>query len=337
MAFLSGRQDDAPVLRTMTVGAVDRQRIGGDIEFEYGGALESVSFLNRLNYVSPFARARWGDVEFGALEIGFSSGAPPVELLAGGDTQDGELHRQISALALFPRVSLRGGQARVQRTENVEIGFRRVAGRRTFNAGYYRESVTNAAFTMASPAGYYAPTELLPDLGSKSSIFNAGDYRRSGYQVSYTEEIGDALAATVSYGYAGVLEARHSTLRSREPDEVRNLLQQSWRHQLALRLSGTAPVLGTRYSAGYQWTDYTTLQPIHLSLIQQQTIEPGLNVHVRQPIPGVSGVLPGRLEATAELRNLMAEGYLPLTTAEGQRVVLIHAPRAVRGGLSFIF
>jgi hypothetical protein len=33
----------------------------------------------------------------------------------------------------------------------------------------------------------------------------------------------------------------------------------------------------------------------------------------------------------------MAEGYLPLTTPDGQRILLIHAPRAVRGGLSFIF
>jgi hypothetical protein len=46
--------------------------------------------------------------------------------------------------------------------------------------------------------------------------------------------------------------------------------------------------------------------------------------------------MPGRLEATAELRNGLAEGYLPVTL-NGQRVLLIQSPRALRGGLSFIF
>jgi hypothetical protein len=46
--------------------------------------------------------------------------------------------------------------------------------------------------------------------------------------------------------------------------------------------------------------------------------------------------MPGRLEATAELRNGLGQGYLPITEG-GQRVLLIQSPRALRGGLSFIF
>ena len=39
----------------------------------------------------------------------------------------------------------------------------------------------------------------------------------------------------------------------------------------------------------------------------------------------------------ADLRNLLAEGYVPLLTPQGRRVYLLHTPRSVRGGLSFIF
>jgi hypothetical protein len=46
--------------------------------------------------------------------------------------------------------------------------------------------------------------------------------------------------------------------------------------------------------------------------------------------------MPGRLEASAELRNMLAQGYITLSDA-GQNVLLIQNPRAVRGGLSFIF
>jgi hypothetical protein len=43
------------------------------------------------------------------------------------------------------------------------------------------------------------------------------------------------------------------------------------------------------------------------------------------------------MEATADLRNLLAQGYLPLSLADGRSIVLVQNPRSFRGGLSFIF
>jgi hypothetical protein len=37
------------------------------------------------------------------------------------------------------------------------------------------------------------------------------------------------------------------------------------------------------------------------------------------------------------LRNLLAEGYLPFSLSNGQQIILMHTPRSVRGGLTFIF
>jgi hypothetical protein len=61
---------------------------------------------------------------------------------------------------------------------------------------------------------------------------------------------------------------------------------------------------------------------------------PGLNLYIRQPLPGFR---PCRVELTADLRNLLAQGYLPLGTADGQRILLVETPRAFRGGFNFIF
>ena len=172
---------------------------------------------------------------------------------------------------------------------------------------------------MAAPAGFYAAADLLPDLGSNSSVFNAGDYRRSGYHVALTQRLMEAMSATVSYGHDGALAAGRPGLATDNPDELRSLLQRVSRNSATIRIAGTAPRAGTRYAASYQFTDYRVFHPLHLSLTQRSTIEPGLNVHIRQPIPGVSGIVPGRLEATAEMRNLLAQGYLPLTTADGRK------------------
>jgi hypothetical protein len=119
-------------------------------------------------------------------------------------------------------------------------------------------------------------------------------------------------------------------------DELRNLITRAQRHWVRGRLSGVAPVMGTRFTASYEWAGSRTLTPGHVYLTQRLYPETGLNVRIRQPLP-LWDALAGRIEASAEVRNMLAQGYLPISLADGRRLVLAHSPRAVRGGLSFIF
>ncbi|MBM3811287.1 MAG: hypothetical protein FJW20_06585 [Acidimicrobiia bacterium] len=330
-ALSTGSNTGTPALQSMALSFADRRQLGDFLEIEYGSSMESVSFLNRLNYISPFARVKVGTLETGAFEIAFSSGAPATELLSPGALSGTELQHQLSTLAIFPRVSLRRGEVQVQRTENFELGYRRSFGDNTFAAAAWRESVSNAAMTMAAPAGFYSGRELMPDLAS------IGSFRRTGYSAALSRKLSDSLTAGLTYGISGVLAAGAPNLFSNNPTELRNLLRRASRSSITMRLAGTAPGAGTRYIATYQFTDYDVLQPVHLSLTQRSTLDPGLNLSLRQPVPGLNGVFSGRLEATAELRNLLAQGYLPITTADGRSLYLIQSPRAIRGGLSFIF
>ena len=52
---------------------------------------------------------------------------------------------------------------------------------------------------------------------------------------------------------------------------------------------------------------------------------------------GTHFVMIGRVEAVADLRNLLAQGYLPLMMSGGQQVLLVDSPRSFRGGLAFTF
>jgi hypothetical protein len=325
-----------PALQSMALSFSDRRQIGDLIEIEYGSSIETVSFLNRLNYISPFARIRYGDAQSGSFEFAYSSGTPATELLDPDEVPGAELSHQISTLSLFPRVSLRGGNVHVQRAENFEFGYRRAIGSRTYSAGIWREDVSNAAMLIASPGGFYGSSDLMPDLASNSNVFNAGSYRRTGYTASVTQKLGEDLNATVAYGFGGVLTNDGKMLQSGDPGQLRRSLSGGMRQSLTARVSGVSPFSGTRFITSYQFTDYRVLQPVHLSLTQRTTLEPGLNLAIRQPIPGAN-LLFGRLEASADLRNLLAQGYLPLTTSDGRRIILIHAPRSIRGGLAFIF
>jgi hypothetical protein len=335
MGVLSGQPDGAPALRTMSLGAMDQVRLLDQLNLEYGFSLESVSFLDRLNFVSPFARLTYGS-KHGMLRMAYSSGTQPTELLARDGEGDAELAHDLSALGLLPRVSLRDGRAHVQRTQNMEIGVQRTEGSRTYSMGLYSESVSNAAFTMSAPVGFLPDRDLLPDLTSSSSVFNVGSFRRTGYSASVTQELGENFGVSLAAGRGGALVADSHTLSTHDASDLRRMIHKAQRGWVTARASAQLPGTGTRLATSYGWTDFRSLMPAHVFLTQRSAQEIGWNISVRQPLPGALG-MPGRLEATAELRNMLAQGYLSVNDNEHRKALLIHTPRAVRGGLAFIF
>ncbi len=327
--------DGVPSLRTMSLAMLDRVALTDLLSLEYGLNLESVTFLQRLNYLSPFVRATYKLDPRSSVQFAYSSGMEPTELVARGVESGTPLNQDLAALALLPRVSLSDAEARVQRTQTFEAGYRRVQGSRTYTAGIYREAVSNAAFILSGPADFVPLSDSLPNLGSSSTIFNVGNYQDIGYTAAVKQTLGDHMEASLAVGRGGSLVADARGSSSTDPSAIRGLIHEEQRSWLTARLSGTVPISGTRVTTDYGWTDFRTLMPEHVFLTQESTQETGWNVRVRQPLP-IFGGLPGRLEATIEMRNLLAQGYLPLN-AGGRRAVLTNSPRAVRGGLSFIF
>jgi hypothetical protein len=257
--------------------------------------------------------------------------------LAGKGQQDADLQQSLNTLGLFPRISLREGRPRIQRGEDYELTYSRKAGSRTYLLSAYRETVTNAALSIVAPAGMYSGGDILPDLFTGSSIFNAGDYHSAGYTAAVTQNVGEHFAATVMYGSMGALTAESGEVVSNNPDELRNMIRSSRQRAATARIDATSPWTGTHMIASYQWTeDHRSVMPGHLYSTQAVRQTPGMNLYIRQPIPGL-GILPWRVEATADLRNLLAQGYLPLGVFGGQRMLLVETPRSFRGGLSFIF
>jgi hypothetical protein len=200
----------------------------------------------------------------------------------------------------------------------------------------YREGVGNGALTMTAPNGFYDINDLLPELSSRSSVFNIGSYGRQGYTASVTQDVGDNYSVTMAYGRGGVLRTDGRELQTDDPDELRSIIHPAQQQWVTARASGIVPGSGTKFIASYEWTDYRSLTPGHVYLTQPTFPEAGLNIRLRQPIPAFAG-LPGRLEASAELRYLLAQGYLGIRTRESGSVTLTNSPKAIRGGLSFIF
>lgn len=335
-AALAGNDAALPMLRTMSAGLDDRKQIADNVTVQYGFTMDSVSFLDHLNYFSPYSRVTVSMPDGGSLEFAYSSGNARPDLAELG-SDDSDLQHDLSTLGQFPRISLRDSRAQVQRGEEYEAAYSRKAGSRTYRVSAYYEMVRNATLSMVAPDGTFAGGDILPDMFTGNSIFNLGDLHNSGFDASVTQRLGDHVSATLNLGSEGALTVIDHEIVSSNPDDLRAMIRAGRKHAATAQIDATVPHAGTHFIASYQWAnDQRWVMSGNLYSTQSFRPQPGLNIYVRQPLPHING-LPWRIEATADLRNLLAQGYIPLGTAAGDRVLLVDTPRSFRGGLSFIF
>jgi hypothetical protein len=333
---LAGNDSALPMMRTMSAGLDDSKLIADNVTLQYGFTLDSVTFLDRLNYFSPYSRLTWSTPTVGTLEFAYTSGNARPDLGTPTAEEAADLQHDLSTLGQFPRVSLRASKPRIQRGEEYEAAYSRKAGSRTYRVSAYYEMVRNASLSVLAPDGFFSGGDILPDLFTGNSTFNLGDLHNSGFDVSVTQELGDHITAALIYGSDGTMTVENRELISNNPDELRAMIRAGRKHAATAQLTATAPHTGTRLIASYQWSgDQRWLMSGNMYSTQSNRPMPGLNVYIRQPLPRMGG-LPWRMEATADLRNMLAQGYVPIT-AGGQRLLLFDTPRSLRGGLSFIF
>ncbi len=334
-AFAANGGDSSATLRTMAVSIDEKSQLTDAISMEYGFELDQVSFLDHLHYFSPYAKVKYA-LEHGWLDFGWTSGNARPELGMNTADPNADLQKDLTALALLPRVSLADGRSRIERGDDYEVGLTQRFGSREYRVQGYEQHISNTALTIASPAAGLFNGDLLPDLFSDSAVFNLGSIQSFGYSASVSQDLGSDYKIALAYGSTGVLAAQGGLSTIQSADELRSMLGVSHRPAVTLRASGTVKCTGTRFIASYQWTDYHSAMPAPQMSSAAAGFEPGLNVIVRQPVPLIPGT-GWRVEATAELRNLLAQGYLPLTGPGGERLLLVNMPRSLRGGLAFVF
>jgi len=330
----SGNDGPMPVLRTTGVSLSDKKQLSDALQMEYGFEFDSVSFLNHLHYFSPYAKLTYS-LPHGKAEFTWTSGNARPELGMNAADPNAELQRDLASLAVLPGVSLSDGRSRVQRGDDYELGFSERFGSREYRVSGYQESVSNTALTIASPEPGLFPGDLLPNLFSNSASFDMGRFDTAGYTAAMTQDLGDHYKVTLMYGSVGVVALRTGEIGGESADDLRRILDSSHRPAMTVQFSGTWRHTGTRFMTSYQWTNYQSAMPGPLFSTQSTRPEPGFNVIVRQPV--AIPRMPWRMEATAELRNLLAQGYLPLTTPGGDQFLLVNMPRSIRGALAFVF
>jgi hypothetical protein len=333
----------SPVLHSMSLSMYEVTDPLSSVHVEYGMTGESIDYFQQhASRISPFARVTVDLGKMGEVVAAYSDGGRPDALTAHqrmraateAEDPSADLLSAVNALAWLPQISSRAGRLELQRTQNYEIGYSKRVDSTTYSISAFDERVLNGRMDLAGDLSPLDAGDLLFDETSKISTYNIGSYARTGFLASADQRLNNSLDVAMAYGRMGGFMADNAGLGSSSGVQ-QHFLRESNHNAATVSVGAKIPLSFTRVIAGYGWMDSRSIVPGHIFTTQNAALSPGLNFSVRQPLPSFFG-LPGRLELTADLRNLLAQGYVPFDSA-GHRLLIVQSPRTVRGGLSFTF
>jgi hypothetical protein len=231
-----------------------------------------------------------------------------------------------------PRVSITGFAPALERAHHQEIALSHREGKTSVQAAVFADRITDPALTGVGEFSSISG-EVLPDIYSGTFTYQGRDLETRGLRLVLEQKLSSDITATVDYGYGGALDLKDG---ERNFESVRDQSVTRKRHTLSGKIAGTTPGTRTRWMASYGWTSGRALTPVDMFNASAGQADPFLDLFFRQPVPGTAG-LPGHMDVVLEVRNLLAQGYVPVFSQDGQTVYLVQSARAVRGGVAFSF
>jgi hypothetical protein len=315
---------EAP-LSAMSLRLSNSTALLGFLDLSYGSDLESVQYVGHTNAWRPFGTIDAHLSPQMTVEYRYSTSRQPSRLDKQFDAAPADLTETGS------RFSLLNGQPLLERAHHHEVSASRrfgSTGKTRIQAAVYDDRILNL-----TPVGVGDPVgaaTLVPDVYSNSFSYNAGNFHTQGLRFVAQREFFPELTATMTYSTGGVLDLASG--RNIETLSYRNVNRQA----VAAKLSGKVPRTKTQWMASYKWTNGQALTPVDQFDASAGEAEPYLDVFIRQPIPQ-GHFIPAQMEALVDIRNLMAQGYVPVIGQDGQTIYLVQSARSIRGGVAFSF
>jgi carboxypeptidase family protein len=313
-------------LQAMALSASDKFTLGDTLELRFGSELQTIQFLGRVTAFRPFGSADLHLSPNTVVEYRYATSEPDGRMEKGFDSAPADLSES------GPRVSMASFSSTVERAHHHELSLSHRAGDTNLQVAMYFDRVADPALTGVGDASADGG-DVLPDIYSETFTYRGKELDARGMRVVLQRKLASDLTATLDYGYGGVLDLSKADVAlqdARRDTYVRD------RHTASAKFSGTLPGAKTRWIASYRWISGQALTPVDMFNQSAGQSDPYLNIFIRQPIPG-TGFLPGHMDAVVDVRNLLAQGYVPVMGQDGRTVYLVQSARTVRGGVAFTF
>jgi hypothetical protein len=313
-------------LQALALTAADDFTLGDVLELKFGSELQTIQFLGRVNAFRPFGSAGLHLSPNTLLQYQYATSEPDGRQDKGFESAPADLSES------QPRVSIAGNDPGLEHAHHQEISLSQRVGQNNFQAAMYSDRVTDPALTgvgefMADDG------EVLPDPYSGTFTYRGRNLDTHGLRLVMQRKLTSDVTATLDYAYGGVLDFSKADVNLQD---ARQWTVVKDRHSAAIKVSGTVPSTKTRWIGSYRWVSGTALTPVDMFDSSPGQADAYLSFFLRQPIPG-TGFLPCHMDALIDIRNLLAQGYVPVMGNDGHTVYLVQAARSVRGGVAFTF
>lgn len=313
-------------LQALALNAGDDMALGDSLELRLGSELQTIQFLGRVTAFRPYGSLDLHASPNTVVEYDYATSLPNTRAEKGFDSSPADLSEA------DPRVSMVNFATRLERAHHQEFNVSRRLGNNSVQFAMYSDRVDNTALIgtgEVTAAGGF----LLPDLYSGTFTYSGDTLDTHGLRVVLERKFCSDLTATLDYAYGGVLDLSKPDV---DLQEAQQWISTQRRHAIAAKLKGTIPRTHTNWIASYRWVNGTALTPVDMFNASPGQADPYLNFFIRQPIPTM-GFLPAHMEILVDVRNLLAQGYMPVMGQDGQTVYLVQSARAVRGGVTITF
>lgn len=316
-----------PALRVMSLDYANGLSLGDRLRLQYGALINAVSMTDTVSTFDPYLRASYRIGDEGQLEYRAVSAVPPVRFT-----------RDFAEMAdPTPQVTLDHDRARLEHARHQELLYSdSLTPNDTVAASVFEENFSRAAINGAYGAGTdttaLADESLLPDLLNNMFIANGGGYGGWGYRLVYDHRLSDDWHADFGYSSGPVLAPAAADFG----DSLADALVAARAQAVTFKVVGVTPLTHTHLICSYRALSRPTATGLDLyddGLAQSDSYA---NVYLRQPLPQILGG-GNRIEALVEIRNLLAQGYIPLMDSDGHTLYLVQSARSLRGGFTISF
>jgi hypothetical protein len=238
-----------------------------------------------------------------------------------------ELQSALDSLDGFPTLLLHNSRPVLEDDLHEEIGLRHtVSASSSVEAAVFHDRSSNTA---VFGQGNVINPDFLQDFFSNAFAYDAGTSDSWGARVAYRQKVASNTDVTFVYAWGGALTPDGPSTAG----ELKDALRERGLQSAAGRVSTRVPKIGTYVTTGYKWIGGPAVSQVDGYGETFYQVDPYLSLILRQPLPSF---FPGHMQAVADFGNLLAQGYIPVASRDGQ-VYLVSTCRSFRGGLSFQF
>lgn len=290
---------------------------------EFGSELEAIHLGENQFASHPFAgvAVHAGDNNEVAYHVATSPGAQHAS----------EIDRDST---LPPALTEKNGQMLLEHGLHQEISVEHREGNVRWQMTFYQDHINNPVVSGGGTLSLadWNSGNLLYDPNTDRLKVTGQNYFSNGVLGEVRDKINDDTWLSLAYAMGNALTMDSQSAPVTLENGIGSLHPRR-AEMLSASVNGKMKRSGTQWRASYRWqpTDtVTAVDPFNTELP-----DPYLSFYLRQPIH--CHLLPYRMEALIDVRNLLAQGYRPFVTQDGSTLYFAQAERSIQGGLSFSF